>query len=317
MDKSSFLMYLDYEEQFTLLSDAEIGQLMRAIMKYEKTRELSELDGMVKMAFSFIKTQLDRDREKYESKCEKNKLNGKRGGRPKKENLKTINGEEIPEGEVNGGHFLYLIYDNINNQYKIGETKDLQQRRYDIKRPTNNLIVIDYYLGTMLECQKYEKEILFDYQEYSVGGDWFELPEEKVDEILKKYFSNKANGFLNNRMVPKKPDNDDEDDNENDNKKESKRKKFIPPSLDDVKKYILEKKITNVNAKGFYDYFTEGKWKDSNGKEVRNWKQKILTWNGFRGSTESKKEEQPKKQYQNYQQRNYENLDAIIDEIGE
>ena len=85
MDKNSFLMYLDYEEQFNLLTDEQIGQLMRAIIKYEKSGEIPELDGMLKMAFSFIKTQLDRDREKYNKKCEKNKENGKRGGRPKKE----------------------------------------------------------------------------------------------------------------------------------------------------------------------------------------------------------------------------------------
>lgn len=84
MDKNSFLFYLDYEEQFNLLSDEQIGQLMRAIIKYEKTKKEPNLDGMLKMAFSFIKTQLDRDREKYEKKCEKNKENGALGGRPKK-----------------------------------------------------------------------------------------------------------------------------------------------------------------------------------------------------------------------------------------
>jgi hypothetical protein len=84
MNKNSFLIYLDYEEQFNLLTDEQIGQLMRAIMKYEKTKEEPQLDGMLKMAFSFIKTQLDRDREKYEEKCERNRQNGTRGGRPKK-----------------------------------------------------------------------------------------------------------------------------------------------------------------------------------------------------------------------------------------
>lgn len=83
MNKNSFLIYLDYEEQFNLLTDEQIGQLMRAIMKYEKTREEPKLDGMLKMAFSFIKAQLDKDRAKYEEKCEKNKQNGARGGRPK------------------------------------------------------------------------------------------------------------------------------------------------------------------------------------------------------------------------------------------
>lgn len=88
MDKSSFLIYLDYEEQFNLLTDEQLGQLMRAIMKYEKTREIPQLEGMLKMAFSFIKTQLDRDREKYEKQCEKNRENGKKGGRPKKLEVK-------------------------------------------------------------------------------------------------------------------------------------------------------------------------------------------------------------------------------------
>ena len=85
MDKNSFLIYLDYEEQFSLLTDEQLGQLIRAIMKYEKTSEIPKLDGMLKMAFSFIKTQLDRDREKYEEKCAKNRENAKRGGRPKKQ----------------------------------------------------------------------------------------------------------------------------------------------------------------------------------------------------------------------------------------
>lgn len=85
MDKNSFLIYLDYEEQFNLLTDEQVGQLMRAIIKYEKTGIVPELEGMLKMAFSFIKTQLDRDREKYNKKCEQNRENAKRGGRPKKQ----------------------------------------------------------------------------------------------------------------------------------------------------------------------------------------------------------------------------------------
>lgn len=85
MDKNSFLIYTDYEEQFNLLTDEQLGQLIRAIMQYEKTGEILKLDGMLKMAFSFIKTQLDRDREKYEEKCAKNRENAKRGGRPKKQ----------------------------------------------------------------------------------------------------------------------------------------------------------------------------------------------------------------------------------------
>lgn len=78
-EKISFLMYLDYEEQFSLLSDEELGQLMRAIMQYEKTRNIPELKGVVKMAFSFIKQQLDRDEEKWQEEKKKRSEAGKKG----------------------------------------------------------------------------------------------------------------------------------------------------------------------------------------------------------------------------------------------
>lgn len=85
MEKASFLMYLDYKEHLNLLSDEQVGQLIRAIYHYEETGEIPQLEGMIKMAFSFIKAQLDRDREKYQAKCEKNRENAKKGGRPKKQ----------------------------------------------------------------------------------------------------------------------------------------------------------------------------------------------------------------------------------------
>ena len=92
MEKQSFLIYLDYKEQFELLSDEQLGKLIRYLMSYEETGEVPQIsDGVVNMAFYFIKSQLDRDREKYNKKCEQNKENGKRGGRPKKrmDNKKT------------------------------------------------------------------------------------------------------------------------------------------------------------------------------------------------------------------------------------
>ena len=52
--------------------------------------------------------------------------------------------------------------------------------------------------------------------------------------------------------------------------------------------YIKEKKL-NINAKEFLDYFEAGNWIDSKGNKVKNWKQKILTWNNFeKGGTNGK-----------------------------
>lgn len=62
--------------------------------------------------------------------------------------------------------------------------------------------------------------------------------------------------------------------------KESNTKRFIAPSLEEVEKYCKERK-NNVDAKRFFDYFTASNWIDSTGKPVRNWKQKIITWEGY------------------------------------
>lgn len=76
---------------------------------------------------------------------------------------------------------------------------------------------------------------------------------------------------------------------ENSKEKKSKvnNKAFVPPTLDEIKKYINEKEL-KVDGLHFYNYFTEGNWIDSKGDKVKNWKQKLLTWNGYTESKETK-----------------------------
>ena len=60
-------------------------------------------------------------------------------------------------------------------------------------------------------------------------------------------------------------------------RKEKTIKAFIPPSLDDVKEYA-QKRGNKVDAQKFFDYYTAGNWKDAKGNPVKNWKQKMITW---------------------------------------
>lgn len=60
--------------------------------------------------------------------------------------------------------------------------------------------------------------------------------------------------------------------------KESKQKKvFKPPTLEEIEQYCKERN-NKINAKMFYDYFNVSGWIDSKGNKVKNWKQKIITW---------------------------------------
>lgn len=92
------------------------------------------------------------------------------------------------------------------------------------------------------------------------------------------------------------------------NKNKKEKKEFVPPTLEEIKKYVLEKQL-KVDSKLFYDYFTEGNWIDSKGNQVRNWKQKILTWNGY---IMPKKEEKKQSSQRKYTDKDFNNCYANI-----
>ena len=123
-------------------------------------------------------------------------------------------------------------------------------------------------------------------------------PNKKTDG----FENEKTDGFENEK--PNKHVNVNVNDIKENNIKEKVTKRFIPPSKDDVDKYIQDKGL-NVDGQQFYEYFTEGGWVDAKGNKVKNWKQKLLTWNKY---VITKKEEQ-KKKYQSYEQRTYDKND--------
>ena len=85
MAKSSFILYTDYINQIDLLNMEQRGILFTAIMYYQDGRELPEMDLVTQMAFSFIASRMKTNNEKYEETCKRRSENGKKGGRPKKE----------------------------------------------------------------------------------------------------------------------------------------------------------------------------------------------------------------------------------------
>lgn len=82
--RNSFVMYTEYREHIKLLTDEDKGKLLSAIFDYA-AGEQPDISGMVLMAFSFIRAQMDRDAASYEEKIAQRQNAGKRGGRPKKE----------------------------------------------------------------------------------------------------------------------------------------------------------------------------------------------------------------------------------------
>lgn len=82
MGSKGFVMYDDYWQHLELLGDVEKGHLLQAIYAHRGMCQAPVLSAGEKMAFSFIRAQLDRDEDRYILKCETNRANVlKRWGR--------------------------------------------------------------------------------------------------------------------------------------------------------------------------------------------------------------------------------------------
>jgi len=68
--------------------------------------------------------------------------------------------------------------------------------------------------------------------------------------------------------------------------KEIYKEKFKKPTLEEIEEYCKQRN-SSVDAKTFYEYFETGGWIDSKGNKVKNWKQKIITWENMRKTKEA------------------------------
>lgn len=84
MDKKSFILYSELIHTIKHLPDKDAGMLFKMILNYVNGIEYKTDDTLLKIAFEPIKQNLQRDHEKYEKYIQKQRDNGKRGGRPKK-----------------------------------------------------------------------------------------------------------------------------------------------------------------------------------------------------------------------------------------
>lgn len=77
-------IYRDFIDVAKELDDEERGRLFLAIMQYANGEEVPPLKGAEKIAFVVLRSQIGRDDAAHDEYIEKQRENGKRGGRPKK-----------------------------------------------------------------------------------------------------------------------------------------------------------------------------------------------------------------------------------------
>lgn len=133
--KDNFLLKKSQQEVFNELSDEEAGKLIKGIFRYVNTGD-SRLDGYLKIIFIPIKTEIDKNEERYEEVCKKNRENGRLGGRPKKEEKENQmvtekskenrvvfeESKENPKKPIDHNH-THISSSSITNQNQLSNNK--------------------------------------------------------------------------------------------------------------------------------------------------------------------------------------------------
>lgn len=118
----SFILYTSYYALIEGLTDEQLGQLTRAIFLYARDGETIKLEPVVRMAFAFIKDNIERNQDKYQAKCEKNRQIALERERKKREAREKAGNTNVHERsrtcENNTNVHERSPYDNDNdNEY--------------------------------------------------------------------------------------------------------------------------------------------------------------------------------------------------------
>lgn len=158
-DKKSFIIYLDWIETFSELSNENAGKLVKHLFEYVNDLNPKDPDDLIKMCFIPIKQTLKRDLIKYGNVVKRNTINGSKGGRPKKPkkptglsgNPKKPKKPDSVNGSVNEEYIYNKFYDE---QLKLSEN-DPNYKLYinflfsknDIKQILNGVLSIKNQLS--------------------------------------------------------------------------------------------------------------------------------------------------------------------------
>lgn len=135
----SFILYTSYYALIEGLTDEQLGQLTRAIFLYARDGKTINLEPVVRMAFAFIKDNIERNQDKYQAKCEKNRQIALERERKKREAREKAGNTNVHERsrtcENNTNVHERSPYDNDNDNDNDNE----YDNDNDVSKETNIL----------------------------------------------------------------------------------------------------------------------------------------------------------------------------------
>ena len=159
--KKSFTAYCNWIDTFDELTDEEAGRLIKHLFNYVNDKNPEAPDKLTKIAFMEIKNTLKRDLTKWVAKAEANRINGSKGGRPKKAK-ETQENQTVNLGLNNNPQkpvtVKVTVTDTVtvNDKVKVNDKviKNIESRKAEFK---NSLLPF---------LETYDKSLLKEFFEY-------------------------------------------------------------------------------------------------------------------------------------------------------
>lgn len=161
-----------------------------AIIRYVQSGTLSELKPMAKMAFSFIKNEIDYNAKKYEETCKKRSEAGKKGMQSRYQNVTNLTND-------NKTNKCYQKVTNLTDNEYDNDNKEKTISLEIVKKKATNVATLeerkeDFKLSLEPYLQKYSRDMLNDFYAY-----WTEPNQSKT----KMRFELEKTWGLGNRLA--------------------------------------------------------------------------------------------------------------------
>ena len=181
MDRPSFLIYKSFYKPIKNLSNEDKGKLFTAIFEHQ-TQDFdgSEqvIEPQIQMAFEFFKNQFELDHKKWEKRVEANRVNGKKGGRPKN----SVE-DDAPDEKPNEPKETHGFLNNPTKPKKGEKEKEKEKEKININMANPRSVV---WIGIKNAESKESLEEI-----------WKDVPESwKHDSSIRKMYEEKKAEFI-------------------------------------------------------------------------------------------------------------------------
>jgi len=247
MEKKSFVLYLDSLDILDDLTGDQTKELLTAIRDYNLGKEV-QLSGLMKAVFNPFKNSFDRDLEKYNAKCAKNRESARKRWDKKDANASERIKKDAKHADSDNDSDSDNDNDNVKESEKIILSDSKIETKKDIPEFIQNELKPFFNLKNISSAFQFLNSLNGEYESFKQQFFDYKLFQETSKQYKKSFgsFCNKWNetDFKASLNDLKEIKNDSE-------------KNHFPD--------IQSQKVKNVNGKTVYRVIP-----DANGKPIIN-----------------------------------------------